>query len=86
MAGCDMFRNWETYPLGVDVYTPIGKEHTVCSRDLSTESGRLFQMVGGGVEMVWQEEGSESVKERHVLSEEIEQSGVQKVSAVANWR
>jgi hypothetical protein len=77
-----MYDNWETYPHGVDVYTPLGKDRTVCSRDLSTASGRLFQMVGGGVDIVWQEDGGKLVHERTFLSEEMEQCSFLGVSKI----
>lgn len=41
-----------TYPLDTDCYAPTGEDRSLCDQRLRTESLRLFQSAGGGLDIL----------------------------------
>lgn len=53
-SGCeDTLSHGGSYPVGVDCYTPIGEDRSLCNHRLSERSFELFQVAGGGVDILW---------------------------------
>jgi hypothetical protein len=43
----------ERYPVDADCYAPTGEDRGLCDQRLRNESLGLFQVAGGGVNLMW---------------------------------
>jgi hypothetical protein len=43
----------ERYPVDTDCYAPTGEDRSLCDQRLSKESPELFQIAGGGTDVLW---------------------------------
>ena len=43
----------ERYPVDIDCYAPTGEDRSLCDQMLSKESLGLFQVAGGGIDILW---------------------------------
>jgi hypothetical protein len=54
----DDAQGWETYPVDVDCYAPVGIDRSLCSKLLSEQSSYLFVGSGGGIDILWKSQQS----------------------------
>jgi hypothetical protein len=43
----------EIYPVDIDCYAPTGEDRHLCDQKLSEDSLKLFQIAGGGINVLW---------------------------------
>ncbi|KIN02911.1 hypothetical protein OIDMADRAFT_52734 [Oidiodendron maius Zn] len=79
----------ERYPIDVDCYTPAGEDRGLCDQKLSEESLTLFQLAGGGIDVLWSardDKSRKSLSQRYfVASEEVEEHGIYKHLQGKSW-
>ncbi|KAK4210548.1 hypothetical protein QBC37DRAFT_428626 [Rhypophila decipiens] len=68
----------DRYPVGIKCYAPIGEDLSLCDQKLREESLKLFQISGGGTDILRQDKAlSQTQFQRSFLtSEEIEEHGI----------
>jgi hypothetical protein len=43
----------ERYPVDTDCHAPAGEDRSLCDQRLSKQSLSLFQVAGGGIDILW---------------------------------
>ncbi|KAK0712749.1 hypothetical protein B0T26DRAFT_715152 [Lasiosphaeria miniovina] len=68
----------DRYPVDINCYAPIGEDLSLCDRKLSEESLKLFQISGGGIDVLRQNEAlpQTQCQRSYLTSKEIEEHGI----------
>jgi hypothetical protein len=85
----------ERYPVDTDCHAPAGEDRSLCDQRLSKQSLSLFQVAGGGIDILWstQDDGLIWTIESHellsqrcfVTSEEVEQGRIYQVRLISPY-
>ncbi|KAK3356291.1 hypothetical protein B0T25DRAFT_536434 [Lasiosphaeria hispida] len=78
----------DRYPVNINCYAPIGEDLSLCDRKLSEESLKLFQISGGGTDVLRQDKAlpQAQCQQSFLTSEEIEEHGILKHLRGDSWQ
>ncbi|CZR68798.1 uncharacterized protein PAC_18698 [Phialocephala subalpina] len=70
----------ERYPIDIDCFAPVGENRSLCDQALRQASLKIFQISGGGVNVLQSTQDDESqsrlYREHFITSEEVEKHGI----------
>lgn len=80
----------ERYPVDADCYAPTGEDRGLCDQRLRNESLGLFQVAGGGVNLMWSIRDDECQnllpQRQFITSEEVERHGIHQYWKRDKWQ